>query len=519
MATPTSAPQPKYCYFHQLHQRFSQNSSLRSQLLTRSLFVLAALLLFIGILQFWIMESFLYRNQAKTMEEQLMSMPPVWLGVQPRNGASNLPFGGQSSSDGRGSNNRLLYIPDRSLALFDKNATYEDVFGEDGLASPRLTAAAYQDIADRLNAHEHVPYQLVKDNEGNEQLIVFASPGPRNRAAPMVQMGVATQPIHDLVMRQLLIFVGLSLLAMITGLILYAKVLRRTLHPLSNIVETVQRVDAGSLGERLPVIQGQQEIDQLAFSFNGMLERLEDSFEAERESKQQMQRFLSDASHELRTPLTSIHGFIEVLQRGAATNREQLNSALSSMYGESVRINKLVEDLLLLTKLDQAPERIQEVIALDGLLYEMQPQLVMMAQDRKVHLELTAKLYIVGDPHKLKQVILNLFQNAVQHTDPQHGFITITCFANEDVAELTMKDNGTGIEPEHIDHIFERFYRTSSSRSRKEGGAGLGLAITRSIVESHGGNINVYSQVSVGTSFIITLPLWKESKPTAVSKS
>ena len=173
----------KYRHFHQLRQRFSQNSSLRSQLLTRSLFVLAALLLFIGILQFWIMESFLYRNQAKTMEEQLMSMPPVWLGVQARNGASNLPFGGQASSDGRGSNNRLLYIPDRSLALFDQNTTFEDVFGEDGLISPRLTDAAYQNIADQLNAHEHVPYQLVKDREGNEQLIVFASPGPRNRTA------------------------------------------------------------------------------------------------------------------------------------------------------------------------------------------------------------------------------------------------------------------------------------------------------------------------------------------------
>ena len=262
-----------------------------------------------------------------------------------------------------------------------------------------------------------------------------------------------------------------------------------------------------------------KEIDQLAFSFNGMLERLEDSFKAERESKKQMQRFLSDASHELRTPLTSIHGFIEVLQRGAATNREELNSALSSMYGESVRINKLVEDLLLLTKLDQAPERIQDVFALDGLLYEMQPQLIMMAHDREVQLELTAKLYIVGDPHKLKQVILNLFQNAVQHTDPQYGSITITCFANQDMAELMVKDNGTGIEPEHIDHIFERFYRTSSSRSRKEGGAGLGLAITRSIVESHGGNINVHSQISAGTSFTITLPLWKERTSNTATKS
>lgn len=248
---------------------------------------------------------------------------------------------------------------------------------------------------------------------------------------------------------------------------------------------------------------------RLAVSFNGMLERLENSFEAERESKEQMQRFLSDASHELRTPLTSIHGFIEVLQRGAATNQDQLYKALDSMHGESVRINKLVEDLLLLTKLDQAPKQEREVIQADSLLLEMQPQLAMMAQQRSIHLDLTAEVHVLADPYKLKQVVLNLFHNAVQHTDPEHGAISITLYATHHKAELSVKDNGTGIEPEHLPHIFERFYRTSSSRSRKQGGAGLGLAITRSIVESHGGNITVQSQVGVGTEFMILMPLYK----------
>jgi two-component system OmpR family sensor kinase len=273
------------------------------------------------------------------------------------------------------------------------------------------------------------------------------------------------------------------------------------------MVDTVQRIDAGSLAERLPAVQGQQEVDQLALSFNGMLERLEDSFEAERESKEQMQRFLSDASHELRTPLTSIHGFIEVLKRGAASNSEQLYNALNSMYGESVRINKLVEDLLMLTKLDQAPQQEQEVIQLDSLLLEMQPQLVMMAQQRQVHLDLTAEVHVMADAHKLKQVVLNLFHNAVQHTDSDQGAISITLYAVQHRVELTVKDNGSGIEPEHLPHIFERFYRTSSSRSRKQGGAGLGLAITRSIVESYGGKITVRSQIGVGTEFTILLPL------------
>ncbi|WP_339260872.1 ATP-binding protein [Paenibacillus sp. FSL R5-0749] len=500
-----SLPKKNKLRLRRLHQ-WIWPRSLRSQLLSRSLFVLAGLLLLIGILQFWIMESFLYRNQAKTMQEQLMSMPPVWLGIQSRSGSSNNPFGGQA---GNGSGNRVLFIPDRSLALFDNQGTFEDVFGEDGLKAPHLSSVEYQDITAELKEQKHIPYRIVTDSQGNEQLIVFASPGPRNRGLPMVQMGTATKPLKDLIIKQLLIFLMLSLLAMVAGLILYTKVLRRTLIPLSNMVNKVQQIDAGSLAERLPVVQGQEEVDQLAVSFNGMLERLENSFEAERESKEQMQRFLSDASHELRTPLTSIHGFIEVLQRGAATNQDQLYKALDSMHGESVRINKLVEDLLLLTKLDQAPKQEREVIQLDSLLLEMQPQLAMMAQLRSIHLDLTAAVHILADPYKLKQVVLNLFHNAVQHTDPEHGAISITLYATHHKAELSVKDNGTGIEPAHLPHIFERFYRTSSSRSRKQGGAGLGLAITRSIVESYGGKITVRSQVGVGTEFMILMPLYK----------
>lgn len=179
------------------------------------------------------------------------------------------------------------------------------------------------------------------------------------------------------------------------------------------------------------------------------------------------------------------------------------------MHGESVRINKLVEDLLLLTKLDQAPKQEREVIQLDSLLLEMQPQLAMMAQQRSIHLDLTAEVYVLADAYKVKQVVLNLFHNAVQHTDLEHGAISITLYATHHKAELSVKDNGTGIEPEHLPHIFERFYRTSSSRSRKQGGAGLGLAITRSIVESYGGKITVQSQVGLGTEFMILMPLSK----------
>ncbi|MDO7905647.1 HAMP domain-containing sensor histidine kinase [Paenibacillus sp. JX-17] len=496
-----------------LTRRTFRPRSLRSQLLARSLFILAALLLLIGILQYWIMQDFLYRNQAKTMQDQMLSLPRIWVGSMERGGT--MPFPGQPDNDkdktkDSGGSRPYLFLPDRSLAVYEKDGTYIDISGENGLISPKLSDDEYSRLNQEVNDRNKVQYRIVADANGTEQLVVFGKIGPPERSSShLIQMGTPTTPIRDLILRQLVTFGILSLLAMLGGLALNVPVLRRTLVPLSNMVDQVKQIDAGSLAERLPVSQGQQEVDRLALSFNGMLERLEAAFEAERESKEQMKRFVSDASHELRTPLTSIHGFIEVLQRGAAANAEQLSAALKSMHGESLRINKLVEDLLLLTKLDQAPQLHMEDVRLDSLVRDMQPQLEMLAQQREVQIDVTAELHVRADVHKIKQVLLNLFHNAVQHTDPVQGRIVLSLYAVRGAAELSVKDNGTGIELEHLSHIFERFYRTASSRSRKQGGAGLGLAITKSIVESHGGDIRVDSLVGQGTRFTISLPLLK----------
>ena len=236
---------------------------------------------------------------------------------------------------------------------------------------------------------------------------------------------------------------------MAAGIALYLPLLRRTLHPLNQMVKTVERTDAGNLAERFPAVQGQREIDRLAESFNGMLERLEDAFEAEREAKEQMRRFIADASHELRTPLTSIHGFLEVLGRGAADNPEQLHAALSSMHGESKRMKKLVEDLLLLAKLDRKPELHLQETRLDQLLLEMEPHLRMLAQGRSVAIQ-TIPLLCRCDPDKIKQVIYNLFHNAVQHTDSTTGQITVSANKTKDQVVLLVADNGAGIPKEHL---------------------------------------------------------------------
>jgi two-component system OmpR family sensor kinase len=185
---------------------------------------------------------------------------------------------------------------------------------------------------------------------------------------------------------------------------------------------------------------------------------------------------------------------------------DKLHKSLKSMYAESERMKKLIQDLLLLAKLDRSPNLELGEREFDGLILEMESQLRMLAGNREVEFELTPEARTLFDVDKMKQVVLNLFQNAVQHTDPEKGRIALFLKPVGDGIELAVKDNGSGIPEEHLPHLFERFYRSESSRTRKYGGAGLGLAITQSLVELHGGSIRVESRVEEGSAFYVWLP-------------
>lgn len=484
--------------------------SLRSQLLARTILIVAVLLALIGFLQYVLMKDFLYRSRVDTMEAHLRTMP-MELFAKWRPIAENAAPGarGKDGQKPQQERPRFLFMPDTSVAVIGKDGAFTDLSAENGLSSPRLSAEVYEEARHNTdNPHRKRDYWLVEDAQGNEQLVIVrTSRGPRASGGDLVQMGYRIGPLRDLLLRQLLIFISLALLALAGGLALMLPVLRRTLVPLSEMVRAVKRVDAGNLTERFEANQGQYEIDRLAVSFNGMLSRLEAAFAAEREAQLQMRRFIADASHELRTPLTSIHGFLEVLLRGAASNPAQLQAALESMHGESKRINKLVEDLLLLAKMDRQPQMELKDTALDRLLLTMKPQLRMLAGDRELTFNLKGAVHVLADTDALKQVILNLFHNAVQHTDPELGIIAVTLSASSSTAELSVRDNGAGMNKQQLGRIFERFFRGDSSRTRSSGGAGLGLAISHSIVEAHGGVIEADSEPGKGSVFRVKLPL------------
>lgn len=488
--------------------------SLRMQLLFRSLLILAILLALIGVMQYVFMRGVIYRNKATSMQSQVMS---ISLDAWQRPGAS---------TEGGDVRPPRFFIPDANLAFVDVEGNYFVLSsGPDGTNPPQLDTQDYLDAMKRKTLRnpneeesrasgnfdgkmkEKQPqYKIIGSGDAEQLLVlqpVFLGHG---QVYGVVQVSTLTAPLNNLLVRQLLIFLLLSLIALLFGLFGFLPLLKRTLVPLSNMVDTAEQIDAGNLARRFPTQQGQLEIDRLAESFNGMLERLEASFAAERETKEQMRRFVADASHELRTPLTSIHGFLEVLLRGAANQPEQLYKALKSMHSESVRLNKLVHALILLAKLDRTPHIELTEGALDNVVRDMEPQLRILAGKRRLDLNIEPNMRCKYDTDKMKQVILNLFQNAVQHTDPEKGHIQISLSERNNGVHLSVQDNGPGISEFHLPHVFDRFYRSDSSRTRKYGGAGLGLAITKSIVNAHGGTINVVSKEGEGADFQVWLP-------------
>lgn len=478
--------------------------SLRYQLLSRSLLILAGLLLLIGIFQYLILQQFVFKNKAESIQSQIMSIPrEAWpnMNREPQGPRKDPPM------------RMLFFAPDASVAFIDTDGNYRLIVDPPETGTTiKLSTQEYQEA---LAMKSGLNYKIVQDDNGVEQLVVLQPIVNRGKTYGLAQVNTGTAPLKDVLLLQLVTFIGLSFIALVVGLLTFIPVLKRTLVPLSKMVGTVEKIDAGNLDERLPGRQNQLEIDRLSISFNRMLERLEASFEAEKEAKERMRRFIADASHELRTPLTSIHGFLEILLRGAVNQPEQLHKALTSMYSESERINKLVQDLLMLARLDRTPTSEMQVGFLDEVVHSMEPQLRLLAGDRKVVFHLQPQSQCTFDQDKMKQVVLNLFHNAVQHTSATSGHVQVDVVHVKGGIQLTVRDNGSGIPEEHIPHLFDRFYRIDTSRARKYGGAGLGLSITKTIVDLHGGTISVESNEGKGSAFQVFIP---DEPPVAIAE-
>lgn len=289
--------------------------------------------------------------------------------------------------------------------------------------------------------------------------------------------------------------------------LLFRRKLRLSLQPLKVLTQKCATINIHNLEARLSSMGNSEEANQFVTACNAMLDRLESG-------AKRMRQFSGDASHELRTPLTILRGETEVALRWGKTI-DEFRAAMQSNMEEIDRMGRIIEDLLTLAKSEsgELPLSIKQ-LSLSDLLQELYMQGSSLAEEKAVEVTLIhqadSELIIYGDDLRLRQMFLNLLTNAIKCTD-SGGEITITAQRDNDNNNnniiVSITDTGIGISPEHLPHIFERFYRTDKDRNRTSGGTGLGLAIVKWVIETHGGSIDVDSTPGVGTTFKVTLPV------------
>jgi two-component system OmpR family sensor kinase len=317
-------------------------------------------------------------------------------------------------------------------------------------------------------------------------------------ATPLAEMHVTLRRLVGVEM-----FVSLMVLAIVAGLALW--LVRLGLQPLRGIGQTAGAIAAGDLSRRVEPADERTEVGRLGLALNAMLAQIEAAFEERRRSEDRLRRFIGDASHELRTPLTSIRGYAELFRRGADSRPEDLAKSMARIETEAARMGVLVDDLLLLARLDQGRPLERERMDLSRVATEAVEAARAIEPGRTIDLDADAAVELVGDEGRLRQVIDNLLDNARVHTPPAAP-VHVRVATDEDDAVLAVSDEGAGIAPEVASRVFERFYRGDPARSRDTGGAGLGLSIVAAIVGSHGGTVRAFKREPEGTTFEVRLP-------------
>ena len=327
----------------------------------------------------------------------------------------------------------------------------------------------------------------------------------RVRASEEVQypgyLFLIAQPLNsvDSTLHRLLlieILVTAVVLAALAGFALW--IIQISLRPLRRIEQTAEAITAGDLSRRVEYADPQTEVGRVGSALNTMLDRIE-------ASDRRLRRFIADASHELRTPLAAVRAYAELFDRGAAARPADLERSMSGITRESERMSLLVDDLLLLARLDEGRPLEQKPVDLAAVVSEAVDAARVVEPDRPIELAV-ARATVTGDEARLHQVLDNLLANARTHT-PAGTPVSVELRQVDGRAELSVADHGPGLTEEQAPRVFERFYRTDTSRARASGGAGLGLSIVAAVAEAHGGTAAVRPTPGGGATFVVTLPL------------
>lgn len=275
---------------------------------------------------------------------------------------------------------------------------------------------------------------------------------------------------------------------------------RRALRPIDRLTRAARRISVSDLDQRVEVGKADDELSRLATTFNGMIERLQQSFEKQN-------RFVSDASHELRTPIAVIKGYADLIEQWAKDDPKVLEESVAAIRKEAKNMTGLTEDLLFLARGDSGRLKIhKEDFSVPHLLEEITEESQLIAPDHHFECSVPKDILLYADRKMLKQALRALVDNGIKYT-PEGGSVQIRAVKKQEKLEITVADSGIGISDKDLPHIFDRFYRVDKDRSREKGGSGLGLAIVKSIVEAHNGTIGIRSKQSQGTAVTIILPV------------
>ncbi|MDZ4828133.1 MAG: HAMP domain-containing sensor histidine kinase [Actinomycetota bacterium] len=433
--------------------------------LTLGLVVLAAFGLTVaGVVTYRTLRSFLYDQIDERLEQVLPGPGPV----------VELPFGGYFQQ--RGDDGEIL-------------AQSGPVFTDD--PAPALP--------------EHLPEGpfTVSSEDGSAR---YRAQARDVRGGSTVIVALPLEDVDDTTQRLLVTELIVAGFVLATLAALGWWFVRRELRPLEDMGDTAGAIAAGDLSQRVESENENTEVGRLGIALNAMLAQIEAAFAERTASEDRLRRFVADASHELRTPLTSIRGYSELFRRGADERPEDLAKAMRRIEEEAARMGVLVDDLLLLARLDQGRPLAQEPVDLTRLAEDAVSDARTVAPDRTVRFAPNGAVTVLGDESRLRQVLANLLSNAYTHTPPGTT-VDVAVKRDGDDAVVVVADDGPGFSAETAEHAFDRFWREDASRARASGGVGLGLAIVAAIATAHGGSAEVESTPGAGATFRVRLPL------------
>ncbi|MEN8583783.1 HAMP domain-containing sensor histidine kinase [Burkholderia sp. RS01] len=364
------------------------------------------------------------------------------------------------------------------------------------------------------------PYQVRGTDNANWR-VVAVSIVDSNQQRAVVVIGLPLSTVDEVLRHATLVVVGVGMLTLILAFFIASWTVTRSFRPLARVEKTAAAIAAGDLSRRVAVENPDTEVGRLGRSLNAMLAHIEAAFAARMASEDRMRRFAADASHELRTPLVTIRGYSELYRHGALESPEDVASAMGRIESEAKRMGSMVEDLLLLARLDEQRPLQEKPVDLQLLAHDAVVDT--QASDQKRVITLTGldgsraePAPVLGDEAKLRQVVGNLVGNALRYT-PERTPIELAVGVRSGAdgsqrAVLEVRDHGPGIPDSEAPKVFERFYRADTSRTRDTGGSGLGLAIVAAIVGSHGGSVRVDTTKGGGATLTVSLPVRDDAR-------